>query len=345
MTTYYVDGVSGSDANDGLSVGTAWQTIQKVFNEVGVTLTTHDDVRIMATADYDLAGTGLNSSTNFLGAIVGANAAGVVDGTRAKITTTVAQQSLLEISSSLTAFAYLDFDGNSLTTHALSAATVNCRNFWFHCLFHDAIQAGSYQGYAGGQCRHRFLRCEFFNNGADGVYGRGATIIECEIHDNVDAGIFGNQSDAVHVGNRIYANGIGLEGLSSAEGIFFGNTIDDCDVGLELNYNSGSYAGGNQITNCGTSIKNLGTLNYLYHFSDNLHGNTGRSSLGAELSFLETAVDPAYNDPSTRDYDYSTAAAADALAPFTLYVGAGTYLLATGGGGSPRTGFGRAVRL
>ena len=340
MTVYYVDGVGGSDANDGLSVGTAWQTIQKAFDEFGVTLATHDEVRIMATADYDLAGTELTSTGNWLGVMTGANASGDVDGIRAKITTSVAQPSLFNINSQLTNYSFLDFDGNSLATHGLLAEIASVRNYWHYCLFHNAVFTGSQQSYAGGQCRHRFFRCKFYDNGDNGAHARGAYIIECEAYNNGGAGFFAPQTDGVISGCRVYGNAIGVEGLNEGASWLLGNTIDGNGIGIDPAYNSGGFGAANQITNNTThSIRNVGTQNYYYHFLDNIYGNGGRSTLGNEISLLETAIDPDYVDTAINDFDYTSAAAADPLAPWTMYVGAGNYLVASGGGGATFSGF------
>ncbi len=86
MTTYYVDGVSGSDGAAGTSFGTAWETIQFGLDN---TLLPGDELRICATGTYTITvqvdvDTNAGTPDNYI-LITGANATGVVDGTKAII--------------------------------------------------------------------------------------------------------------------------------------------------------------------------------------------------------------------------------------------------------------------
>jgi hypothetical protein len=172
MTTYYVDGLNGSDSNDGLSEANAWATIDKAMNTAQ---TAGDLVYVQATATYDenanidVAGTAASpicyeGYTTTPGALDGRpvwkNSSGIA------LTDTTA--------ASYYVFKHFDFDGSSGNGTDLGQQIV-----FFDCIFRN-------NGGDGAAAAGMFLFCESYSNSVYGldIANSNSVIMGCICRDN-----------------------------------------------------------------------------------------------------------------------------------------------------------------
>ena len=338
MTTYYVDPVSGNNANAGTSTGAAWATLQKALTECnGGVVAASDTVVLMATGvETVTAEIATTIAKRVL--FIGANASGVVDGTRYQITTNSAITSLLNFQHSSHIFAFVDFNANSSATHAVDCDNVGVITLW--CRFRNAIQYGWFQGVAGGQAAARHYRSEFYSNGSRGCHARGGWIIECSAHDNTTDGFF-YLTTGVFANCRSFKNGgVGFHTVHS-DSLMFGCTSDDnTSYGLVSNFNSAIGLAANCLFTRNTyAIAQIGTAPAGSHLIQNMFGSSafanssGDNNLAVFTEFMKLTGDPDYVDPDGTPVDlhYTNGTPTeDTFAPWRAYLGAGFENLGSG---------------
>ena len=131
MAIYYVDGVNGNDSNAGTSPSAAVKTIAYGLSLMG----DGDSLYIMNTGTYvlttSLAVTLAATAANGGALITGANASGVVDGTKATITSSTNGVSIFTMAGcSYIKFRYLDITHTAATRgigiQGITTASTNC---------------------------------------------------------------------------------------------------------------------------------------------------------------------------------------------------------------------------
>ena len=182
MTTYYVDGAVGNDANAGTSEGSgnAWATIDKAMNTVAA----GDKVWVKASASYDengnidTAGTitapitfeGYTSTTGDNGKVTWTNSSGVA------LTDT-------------TSFSYYIFKNFKFTGCSSSGVSISSAFKFYNCEFtSNGANGAFFNSYSS------FVNCLFANNSTVGLNTSAASyinVIGCLFYGNTNAAIYG----------------------------------------------------------------------------------------------------------------------------------------------------------
>ncbi len=233
MTTYYVDGAVGNDANAGTSegAGNAWATIDKAMN----TVVAGDLVYVKASATYDenanidTAGTinswvvfeGYSTTPGDNGKPTWKNTSGIA------LTDTPATNFYL--------FKNFSFDGSSSIGADISALYTA----FFNCDFINNGSIGLRLLTATGAV---VINCTFTGNSGAGLYSTGqyTRVIGCISGANGAQGIYIGNSFGVAIGNVVYGNNSGVDALyiASDASTVYGNTIDgDGTTGACMNFN------------------------------------------------------------------------------------------------------------
>jgi len=277
MTTWYVRPVNGSDANDGESFATAWQTTQHAINSI--TADTGDEqvylvsegVEETSTGVYGLADVTPRSYALRMYAVGPSGETGdLLDYAYTIRVTGGSPTQVLGISGGYDSNSYGDdyrfygviFDANNLASYGYYNVKNAGTNFNFYgCRFTNAVLDGVRQS---GYNSTSYVSCEYDNNGGWGFRINGSnrgnsTHRNGSFHDNVSGGIFGGNS--VYLDScQIYNNtGYGCAG-NSRYAVSFG--IEHC-----LIYNNGD--DGIEIENTSDTVGNNGIRNNI------IYGNGG----------------------------------------------------------------------
>lgn len=312
MTSYFVDGAVGNDANAGTSEGSgnAWATIDKAMNTVAA----GDDVAVKASATYaelatiDTAGTS-SGTIIFEGYTTTPGDGGVftIDGSGS---------SNFGIATSMTSNLYYTFrnmrvtgsigDGVSIT----DADTVS----FFNCEFDNNDGEGLIMDNFGA-----LLQCSIHNNGSTGVrIDNQGTLHSCVLFTNTTDQILSQGTDAINClfygmiisgDDHIHNTGVNMttvagctfdgENSTSVDGIhvtavvkvggmFVNNIIYDLDVGIESSSNM------NALPLIGYNLINSNTANY-----------NNCVSLGFDVTGA-----PAFTDEGNDDYSLGSSSPA-----------------------------------
>jgi hypothetical protein len=197
MTTYYVDGAVGSDANAGTSegAGNAWATIQKALDTVAA----GDVVNIKASATYSesLNIVTAGGTTNEI--VLEGYTATVGDDGRATISG--GTNNLTSTPTGSIGYVFKNLRFTAATSHAISMGTKDYMTF-LNCSIDNSGGRGAIvdQG-----CY--FISCDVFNNATDGLYlnNYSCVAVGCKIYGNGNKAIDGNDTDAVNC--LIFNNG------------------------------------------------------------------------------------------------------------------------------------------
>jgi len=270
MTTWYVRPVNGSDANDGESFATAWQTTQHAIDSITAD-TGNEEVYLVSegveetsTGIYGLADVTPRSYALRLYAVGPSGETGdLLDYTYTIRVTGGSPNQVLGISGGNDSNAYGDdyrfygvvFDANDLATYCYYNVNNAGTNVNFYgCRFTNATSSGVRQG---GYNSTTYVSCEYDNNGGWGFLANGSnrgnsTHRNGSFHDNVSGGVLGGNSVSLD-SCLIYNNtGYGCQGKSIYTSTFH---IQHCliynngDDGIEMENLSGSYNAFNQIRN------------------------------------------------------------------------------------------------
>ncbi len=255
MATYYVDGPSGNDADDGLSELDAWATIDKAMNTVvaGDTVYAKADSNYTETATIDTVGT-VSATITFEGYTSTPG-----DGGRATINAESTRAYCLDDALAGVAAFYVFknfiFKGATTSNVELSVQDVIFKSCDFRSASGDGCACGS---------RTVFENCLFDSNGAAGVDGDGAVyVIGCRFSNNTTEGIetsaatfifdctfLGNGADAIEClgGNgtfvvvlrctidgtgKVTNTGIDLGSSFWSRALIANNIIYDCTEGID----------------------------------------------------------------------------------------------------------------
>jgi hypothetical protein len=270
MTTWYVRPVNGSDANDGESFATAWQTTQHAIDSITAD-TGNEEVYLVSegveetsTGIYGLADVTPRSYALRMYAVGPSGETGdLLDYTYTIRVTGGSPNQVLGISGGSDSNAYGDdyrfygvvFDANNLATYCYYNVKNAGTNFNFYgCRFTNATSSGVRQG---GYNSTTYVSCEYDNNGGWGFLANGSNRgnsihRNCSFHDNVSGGVLGGNSVSLD-SCLIYNNtGYGCQGKSRYTSTFH---IQHCliynngDDGIEMENLSGSYNASNLIRN------------------------------------------------------------------------------------------------
>jgi parallel beta-helix repeat protein len=364
MTTYYVRPVNGSDANAGTSYGAAKATLQ-----AGVDLLSSGD-RLIACAEADeeidsqVSWTFASSSTTPT-QIIGANSAGVIDGTRY----------VLKPSSSFTGTMLL-------APGAVSASYMHVNYIEANCNANGVqVDYGLGAWSSGGTGQYIVInKCHAYGAGVSGIYFRNESrpmISGCVSYNNVVHGIAIGASGGFSIGGEAYGNlcyGNGFDGIrcqdqlhrvignicvhNTGNGIYFwgpqsnittiyGNTFCDNDGhGIEwaatatgifaiyLHNNTICNNGGYGVDD-GDSGNNF-TARQIQALHNHFYGNTSNpTTLGTTLPEFESIDgDPLFTDSANRDYTLQSGSPLIGAGMAGSTIGALGLASAGGGGGT-----------
>lgn len=186
MATYFVSGLTGNDADDGLSEANAWLTIDKAMNTVvaGDKVWVKGDANYTETATIDTAGT-RSSPITFEGYT---SATG--DGGEAQINGGATRANgILDSTAASTRLYYL-FKNFYITNHTGHGVNTDGNHLvWKKCRFSsNGTTSGS--GYNGRQAM--FEQCEFNDNSLDGatIGSTGVVVfVGCKFNRNTQDGV------------------------------------------------------------------------------------------------------------------------------------------------------------
>ncbi len=307
MATYYVDGVDGDDANDGLGEGSgsAWATIDKAMN----TVSAGDTVFVKANTNYnelatiDTAGT-TTAPILFVGYSSTANRTD-----RGQVTIDAEDTRGQCVADSLGSvagfyvfenFKFINATGSGV---ALSLAQCVFRNCEFNdngahgliatngLLIESCVFSGNSSNGADGGTACSIVGCSFLNNTQDGIEITYGTVSDCVFYNNdADAISFlgSNGFPCVVLGCTIDGNAkataVGIQFPGSFWGPFIAinNIIYDCSTGMSGHNNGGGrFIGRNNLMNSNTTD----------------YGNAGYETLVGEVTSA-----PGFSDEAAQDY-------------------------------------------
>lgn len=223
MTTWFVDGVNGNDANAGTSFAQAFKTIARAAASSAAQA--GDTVNICATGPYVLTSNVSLSESGSQAAgpitFTGANASGVVDGTKASVTTATNNVDLFN----LNGHSNLIFDnlnlsstagtpGSALACKSTNSTNVTLRNSKVSgCL--SGVYGAGIQGSEWWAFAFTIANCEITGCTLSGLRLLSGIVLDCDIHGNAggttDGVLLGpNQTvnaDLKVVRSNLYANG------------------------------------------------------------------------------------------------------------------------------------------
>lgn len=208
MTTWFVDGLHGNDANAGTSAAAAFATLAKAAS----VMTAGDTVNVCATTTYTLTSSLTWPAGSAVSTISGANASGVVDGTSASIATATNGVSPFAMSGGAGGagfnLAYLACSSTATSPGAAIAITSGfCGITANHCSFRGFSTLAT--GTSSSDAKSLY-DCEVSGSTGIGLNINSAQLAldSCAIHSNAGGGtaVFTNQPVSVR-DCEIYANG------------------------------------------------------------------------------------------------------------------------------------------
>ena len=345
VTTYYVSGDNGNDANAGTSLLASWQTIQKAFDELAAgNIVDGDEVRILKTSD-DATHYGISAKLTCTWSgrevlITGANSSGVVDGTVVTINGRGLDGStpMMEISvgtADYTIFANLKFDADDTAQHCVEATSANSHHiYWANCQFTQATSHGVYTNILA--MYWQFVNCRFDNNGGYGMHhtsahyaqcykclfdnnvgigariGSQSRITECVFHNNGDDGMYISNAGAV-VCNCVFDNnasdGVYISGSGQSifmDCLFTNNTA----YGLNVNSSTETKHFNSAFYNNGTdSYYTTGTVHLsMFNYLDDVTTTYG---VTADFDFTPNSASSVIGAGMPTQYQWFGATASD----------------------------------
>lgn len=217
MATYYVRASGGSDGNSGLDFANAWATIQFAVNNVianDVVIICSDGIHYLTSYTYI---TPLMGSTSYGEAVklIGGNATGVIDGTKAILNGSGITSSYglfrMEVQRNIH-FVNLIVTGHSLGYGFYFGSTTNSSQILIDSCIIDSCDTGIYNAEASGTKGLVIVNSEILSNTNEGISGYCGDlhIIKTNIHHNGNNGIYCYNQDnqeMVVIGCLIYRNG------------------------------------------------------------------------------------------------------------------------------------------
>jgi hypothetical protein len=310
MTTYYVDGAVGNDANAGTSegAGNAWATIDKAMN----TVTTADVVYVKATGTYvespviDTASASANTPIHFEGytTTTGDNGKVTIASTGTNSLTGTVGGNCFYI------FKNFIFDGTNASSNVVSLLSEDYIAF-YNCEFKNSVGAG-----ITADNFFTFVNCEFSNNANVGcTVDNNAIVFGCIFANNGGDGLDVATCDIAYR-NVFY----GMTGTSNAingqVAGFIGNTIDGENVatkGVDLGVLSECCVD-NIIYDCATAVTTTTTaLAWRFPVMYNLlNSNTTDYSTSTldMIGYQDVTSAPAFADEANDDYRPSSSSPA-----------------------------------
>lgn len=368
MATYYVDPLSGSDGNAGMSFGTAWATTQKAVD----TAVAGDEVRLCNTAtetitsriDFDTNGGNGSSGAIYF---VGYNSDGTSELTgtdRYTIQATSSMTSVLDLGYSVADNIHIDgvcIDANGNATYGIdcNAGNVASGTVLSRSEVKNATSHGIYiRAYIN------FERCEIHNNGGSGIYptsvansrwGISPRVTACKIYDNTSHGVgnFGAQG-VVITNSLIYGNGgNGIDGSpmtssGSARCCYMNNTVyGNTGHGISIENNAYSSGSANHVQGVMNNTSS-GNGGYGFYFGDtdpfrvpgmdynHTHGNTSGATDRTDGLFGSANVtgDPLFSDAASDDFQPSAGSPLILAGVHGANIGAMAHAESSGGGSS-----------
>jgi hypothetical protein len=310
MTTYYVDGAVGNDANAGTSegAGNAWATIDKAMN----TVASGDKVWVKATGTYSedpvidtAAATAATIVFEGYSSTTGDNGKVTISGTTNSLGTTLGPgESRYVIKNFI-------FNGGSGAAVSLGAARANT---FINCEFTGA----STDGFEGTGANNTFINCEFTSNtqhGIDATSISGGYIVGCIFHSNGRTGLQIGSTGAFYR-NLVYNNDTAAAGWNHGDlgttAVVIGNTFDGenrsgqlCDINGQsifiavdnVFYDSGTYG----LTNPATTSHYRAFAGYNL-LNDNASGTYADAGDPELIGYQDVTTAPAFTSESTDDY-------------------------------------------
>lgn len=302
---YYVDGLNGNDGNDGLSFGNAWKTIQYALD----TASGYVQIRICATIEYVLTAqidddTNYGNSTGWMD-IVGANASGEIDGTKAVLNGNSAVNACLQIA---TGNRYKRIR-NITFKNAIQDGLITNGNVFYVSIENCTFQSNGRHGLYGYYFTYSSIsHCSFLSNSGYAAYFGGVNDISfCLAITNSQGGFYLVSHDNVICGSIIHdCATYGIRSILYGNRII-NNIIDGCSCGIAQSREELTVLG-NRITNC--SVKGIECTssrsiyedwNYYSGNASDISGWTGAGYLG-DNSLLNQAT-TGYNDIDNHDFN------------------------------------------
>jgi hypothetical protein len=208
MTTYYVRVTGGSNGNAGTSFGAAWATVQHGLD----TVTAGDQLRICADGVHSTSSEiDLDASSGTSAApieIVGANATGTIDGTRATIQASSSMTNLMDVAGGCdyTRWRHLNFDANSNAAIGWKANSGSNYHTLYDCRVYDTSTSNGVYLLGGITT---LASCEIYgcDRGVRGANAYNVALVNCSIHDNTTDGVYANNNSWFMAGCVVYDNG------------------------------------------------------------------------------------------------------------------------------------------
>jgi hypothetical protein len=352
VATYYVDPVSGDDANAGTSVGAAWATIQKAID----TIADGDEVGLMntgshsltATLDYTINGSadvrapqryfGCDASGNLLtSGFVVIDGSGIGGFAQPMIDMSLNNGALMLERVRLTG-------GTSDGIYDSAGSFTRLR----HCRIDNCAGSGVYS--TAGFTHIFAVDCEFDNNGGSGLRMSTSTrlrphLFGCRVHHNAEWGVNCGASPAILYLCEIYRNtfsGIRFNGVADGM-VILGCTIAyNSTSGIILNVNLadrnqvigntfvGNGAYGVDLSGNDPDAVQLADLLAFNHY----HGNTsGELDTGSSNELGKQTGDPLFADTADGSEDFTPQSGSPLLGNGLNGQDIGAIGVAGGGGG------------
>lgn len=340
MATYYVDPVSGNDGNAGTSAGAAWASI----SHAAATVAAGDRVILMATGTHSIASTVSIVTSSVLWS--GANASGVIDGTRATIQGPSGSVAFVYSTGNLNMWDKIIFVAPGLSLGVFNYNALTLRNFYSDCEF-DGSGTTTRLVYNSNTCNSRFLNCYIHGFSGSVVNQQsnrnGGDFTNCYIEDCTALNSSGAYApivvNCVFKGTDISATNYGAYYLvdrctfydsilnvgdrsTSSQPLVVMNSIFAMSPGYAINWWGG------------------GTCNGFIDFClfyNNTSGDLGGAPSGVALGpNCITGSDPLFLDAANGDFSLEAGSPAKGSGYWGLDIGARRAADAAGGGGGTR---------
>lgn len=266
MTTYYVDGATGSNANTGTSESTAWQTITYACASVS----SGDTIYVKASQDYEETVEVVQSMTEPT-SLIGYTSS-LTDGGKVTVQgSNTRSYNLSTYTQSNHSWHFKNFVFESATSRSMYATSgFHSRWIFENCVFRKGIgtatTAASFGNYNSISDSH-FINCVFEDFTANGINAKGTLyFVGCIFRNNGGGGCYSDNYTTLYAHRCLFANNAG-HGFRPKVGYVF-----DCTF-YENGYSAVS------STNIGlTSIKISNSLIVN-------HTNTSYSAINAGVAY------------------------------------------------------------
>jgi hypothetical protein len=342
MATYYVNPVGGNNANDGLTTGTAWATTAHAF----ATAADFDTIIMMATGAEAIASTVTVGKSLYL---VGANASGVVDGTRYAYSIASGVVAF-DVTVAGSRWKLISFTGGATTSGNVcftSSATVDISVV--NCLFdtfnivHRATGSPNFTGYHTG--------CSYSNIGggvSSTVSNRtGARFYGCYFAPTVKNPVTSSQNDQTFIGCVIHSPTDGfIPGANIGTFIYLWTVFYGCElrIGDRSTSNVTVLCAGNAFVNSpdngvewidsNPTRPRVFGWNLYYNNANNNIANAP-STIGLDVTDI-VGQDPLFSTPASGDFTPQLGSPLIRAGPRNSNIGAVAHTDGGGGGSAPR---------